>query len=502
MAKEHTVKEKQQWYDKERQVYYADAKSAIATLRDVTKSASVKAVSAIDRESLLDWLSNITGNEKNLRDMARYMYYRSNVMFRIVNWYAGMWDLRCRKVVPQYDLKKSNNASKILKSYNETLDILERMNLQGNMTEVLLNVYVQDVCFCLVFYDDTGMFFYPIDPDECIIDGRYYTGDFGFSIDMSKWKSTQRQKIIEFLGEPLQSMYREYESTNIRYIHVPDEYAFCLKFRTDTWDTNIPPFLTTFLQLAALEDLVDIQAAADAISNYKLIYAPMPVHGNTNDVNDFEVSPELMFEYMNRLDKRGAIPDGVGFGIVPGKELKYIDFTKSVDSDTNSVEKASNQILQTAGGGAVLNSNKITSSAAFKAWLQSETEFAMSTLMPQINAFTNRFLSYQTKNAAKVEHFEVSVYTKEDLRKAMLESCQYSYSNRLAYNTLLGISEKDTIAMAYLENEVLKLQDIMKYPLMSSHTMTSTGETGETGQGAPEKDVGDLTPEGDRDRNR
>ena len=499
MAKKRTVEEKKQWYDKERTVYYADAKSAIAILRDVVKPASVKTVSAINREDLLDWLDNITGNERNLRDMARYMYYRSNVLFRIVNWYADMWDLRCRKVVPQYDLRRANNANKILKSYNETLDVLDRMNLHGNMTEVLLNVYIQDVCYCLVFYDETGMFFYLIDPDECVIDGRYYTGDFGFSIDMSKWKSAQKQKIIEFLGEPLSSMYKEYERTGQRYIHVPDEYAFCLKFRTDTWDTAIPPFISTFLQLAALEDLVDIQAAADALSNYKLIYAPMPVHNNTNDVNDFEVSPELMYEYINRLDARGAVPDGVGLGIVPGDELKVIDFAKSVDSDTNSVEQASNQILQTAGGGAVINSSRITSTAAFNAWLKAETEFALSTLMPQVNGFTNRFISYYVKNPAKVEHFEVSTYTKEELRKSMLESCQYSYSNRLAYNTLLGISEKDTLAMAYLENEILKLQDIMKYPLASSYTQSGTGEVG---QGAPTKPDDELSESGERDRNR
>ena len=497
---EPSVEEIKQWYEANKTSIqnYADARAAITTLRDVTKS-SQKVVNAINREELKGYISNITGNEKGLRDIARYLYYRSNILFRIVNWYAGMWDLRCRKVVPQYDLKKSNNKSKLLKSYNDTLDVLEKMNLHGNMTEVLLNVYVQDVCYALVFYDETGMFFYLLDPDECIIDGRYYTGDFGFSIDMSKWKSSQRQQIIEYLGSPLKEMFTEYQKTNTRYIHVPDEYAFCLKFRSDTWDTVIPPFITTFLQVAGLEDLVDIQAEADALSIYKLIYAPMETHSNSNDVDDFQVSPDILNEYLRRMDAAGAVPDGVALAQVPVKELKVIDFAKSVDSDTNSVEKASNQILQTAGGGAVINANKITSTAAFEAWLKAETEFAMSTLMPQINGFTNRFIAYKVKNAAKVEHFEVSVYTKDTFRKSMLESCQYSFANRLAYNTLLGISEKDTLAMAYLENDVLGLPDIMKYPLSSSFTNSGNGQVG---QGAPEKDPEELSPEGDRSRNQ
>ena len=58
-----------------------------------------------------------------------------------------------------------------------------------------------------------------------------------------------------------------------------------------------------------------------------------------------------------------------------------------------SVEVSSNQILQTAGGGAVINANKITSTAAFNAWLKSETEFAISPLIPQIDGFCNLQLS-------------------------------------------------------------------------------------------------------------
>ena len=60
-------------------------------------------------------------------------------------------------------------------------------------------------------------------------------------------------------------------------------------------------------------------------------------------------------------------------------------------------------------------------------------------------------LSYDASNPCRVEYFEVSTYTKDDMRKALLESCQYSFANRLAYNTFLGISEKTTLAMNYLE---------------------------------------------------
>lgn len=494
-SKTPTVAEIRQWYitNKAKIEKFANAKDSIRTLRDVTKTTT-RNISSIDKESLKAYFSNVGTSEKGMRTTARYMYYRSNILFRLVNWYADMWDLNCRKVIPPYTLTKENNDDKMLKSFQNTLDILDRMDLQGNMTELFINIYREDVVYAIKYLDDTGMFFYVLDPDECIIDTRYSTSDFGFAMDMSKWRTNQRQKIIEYLGSPLSDMYSEYESTNVKYIHCPDEYATCFKFRTDIWDTVVPPFVSLFLQLAALEDLVDIQAEADALSIYKLIYLPLKVLSGSKESDNFEVTPDISLEYFNRM--LGAIPENVGAAVVPGDELKYIDFSKTVDSDTSSVEQASNQILQTAGGGAVINSNNITSTAAFNAWLKSETEFAMSTLLPQIKGWVNRMIAYDVSNPSKVDFLPVSVYTRESYAESLLKSCQYSFANRLAYNSCLGVSEKETIAMLHFENEVLKLPDIMQFPLSSSFT-----QTGEETGGAPQKDDGELTESGDRMRN-
>lgn len=491
-----SVEEIRAWFEKNKKNVenFANAQASIYNLRDVTKTTA-RRISAINKEDLKNYISNIASNEKSLRNVARYLYYRSNIFFRLVQWYTGMWDLTCRKVTPHIDLSGKNDETKMLKSYNNTLDVLDRFNLKSVMPEALANVYVQDVYYAIRYTDKTGTFFYPLDADECVIDSRYSTMDYGFSVDMSKWKSAQRQQIIEFLGSPLKEMYQEYERTGQRFIHCTDKYAVCFKFRTDTWDTVVPPLLSIYLSLASLEDLVDIQAEADALSIYKLIYMPMKVHANSKDVDDFQINPTVSKKYFDKLIN-DAIPDNVGAAMVPGDELKTIDFAKTVDSDVNSVEKSQNQILSTSGGGAVINSNNITSTAAFKAWLQSETEFAMATLMPQINGACNRWLSYEISNPCHVDHFKVSVYTKEYLAASLLESCKYSFSNRLAYNTLLGVSEKETMAMEMLETKILGLTSMMNHPLNSSFT-----QSGEVGEGAPTKDDTEISGSGERSRN-
>jgi len=490
----HTADEVKQHFARN-EAQYAEASKTAKRLKDTTRSDNIS-VSAFNKENLISYMSNIGSNERNLRSVSQYLYYRSHIYMRLVHFYADMFDLRCRLVVPKYDLTKSQNASTFLKNYNSTIDLLDRFNLHNNMNEVLKKCLVQDVYYGLFYHDDTGAFFYTLDPDYCKIDSRYMTGDFGFAMDMTYWRSAARQAELDWLGEPLVSMYREYERTGVKWVHCDDEYAACFKFRVDDWQLVIPPFLSLFINLINLEDLADVQAVADAQQIYKLIYLPMEVLSGTKQSDDFEISPDLMLEYFNKMLDQ-ALPDYVSAAMVPGNKLDYIDFSDNAAKDTDRVQEASTTILNTSGGGMVLNTSKITTQAGFQAALKCETEFVLSPLLPQIDAFTNRMLIQELGDkAAKVRHFEVSVYTKDDFRKSMLESCQYSYSNKLAYNTLLGISEKETIAMQYLEEEVLKLHDIMKYPLSSSFTQSSNDV------GRPASEDGDLSDEGSRSRDR
>lgn len=484
----------------ESNITFADRKAAeevAKKFRDITDSNPVNSSSLrqTKKSELRNSYNNVYTHEKDLRNTSRYLYYRSQVYRRIIHWYADMWDLRCRKVIPNYDVtgKKKNNNSQ--KEYSDTLTVLDAMNLQSSLTEVLLRCYIEDVCYSVVFYDEDGLFFYILDPDYCIIDGRYEsTGDFSFAVDMKTYSSGKKKKEIEALGEPFTSMLDEYQRTKQKYIHCPDEYACVLKFDTQNWQVIVPPLVPLFNSLINLTDLEDVQAVADEQQIYKLVYMPMKTRGNAGQADQWEITPEKMLPYFDML-RENALPDYISAAPIPGDELKTIEFNDNAANDTNRVQKASDTVLSTSGGGAVINASNITSTAAFNAWLKAETEFAISTLLPQINGFTNRFISYHVSNPCKVEHFEISVYTKDELAKSLLESCQYSFSNRLAYNTFLGFSERDTLAMIDFENNVLKLPETMDAPLTSSFTASSKG-------GAPEKDASELTDSGDRDRNR
>ena len=119
--------------------------------------------------------------------------------------------------------------------------------------------------------------------------------------------------------------------------------------------------------------------------------------------------------------------------------------------------------------------------------------------MPQIEGFTNRMLLHDLNGSCcKVKYFEVTVYTKDDLKESLLSSCQYSFSNRMAYNTFNGISEKATMAMEFFETQVLHLPDIMNHPLQSSYTTSNNGE--DIG-GRPTASDDEIEPSTERSRN-
>lgn len=490
-SKQPTVAELRNWYGQNQKNLqnFAAAEEAYKSLRDV-KRTSNKTISTFSKETLRTYLQNISSNEVNLRNLSRYLYYRSHTYFRLVNFYANMFCFDIRSVVPKIDLVKGADLQKMLKSYYQTLEVLDKMNLSYELLKPAITCFREDVFYGCAYYDDTGLFILPLDPDYCKISGVYAQGDFSFSMDMSYFRS--RSYLLELWGEPFDSMYRAFESdtTNGRWQPMPDEYAACFKFRAEDWETVIPPMTAIFNSLINLSDLEDIQAIAAEQEIYKMIWMELETIDGSKDVDDWKVDPDLAIKYFNRMVNDG-LPDYVTAVIVPGK-LNSIGFDSDKAKDTNKITDATEAVLNTAGGAEVLNGASISGVAAFNAAAIANTNFALSTLLPQFQSWVNRFLSYWVSNPSKTIFHKVSEYTKEQFKKDMLEAAQNSFPTKLAYNSANGFSALDTMALNMVEEQILKISQVF-VPLQTSHTLSGSAETGEIGEGRPALDDTELT---------
>ena len=145
--KKMTAAEMKKWYEDNKSqlgqfANFASTQEAFKKLRDVTKNTRQTSVSSYNKDKLINYLKNVSSYESELRNLSRYLFYRSQVYFRLVMYNATMFDLNARYVVPPYDLTKENNKDKMLKSYYQTLKILDTMDLQHQMLPVFVNNFI------------------------------------------------------------------------------------------------------------------------------------------------------------------------------------------------------------------------------------------------------------------------------------------------------------------------------------------------------------------------
>ena len=290
---------------------------------------------------------------------------------------------------------------------------------------------------------------------------------------MSKYK--RYEDILEFLGDPLQSMYKAYGgNSQNKWQPMPDEYALCTKSRVETYETAIPIYSGLFVDLIGLLNLSDVQATADEQQIYKLIAATLPTIKGATEADQWAVDVEFAVEYYNKLVE--SLPPYIGSVITP-IPLDTLSFSDDQASDTTKVQKATKEVLNTSGGAQILNSSTISGAEAFRAATRADTELAISALLGQIQGWTNRMLSYQVSKPAKVKFFEVSAYTKDALKESMQKDLQYDSSKILCINALNGISELDTLSMAFLANDILDLPS--RFTTLTSANTVSNSTDGE-----------------------
>ena len=492
IKKQPTAAERKQYMEKLQQQEFAKKKAsdAFKQIRDVTKTTRQTTISSYNKENVIRYLQNINSYEKELRNLSRYLFYRCQPYFRLIMYNATMFDLNARYVIPSYDPTTENNKEEILKSYYETLKVLDQMDLQHQMLMPLINNFIEDVFFGCCWIDETGMFILKIPPEYCKISGQYFTGDYSFYVDMSNYK--KYEDIIEFLGEPISSMYEAYGGNNTnKWQLMPDEYALCTKSRVESWETIVPIYSGLFIDLIGLIDLVDIQAVSNDQQIYKLITATIPTLKGATDPDQWAVDVDFAVQYYNKMIE--SLPPYIG-GVITPIPLDTISFPDDQASDTTKVQKATKELFNTSGGAQVLNSGSISGAEAFRTATEVDSELAISALLGQIQGWTNRMLSYQVSNPAKVKFFEVSTYTKDYLRESFQKDLQYDSSKLLLINSLSGISELDTLSLTYLANDILDLPNKLK-PLTSANTVSNKESGGQTKSDTEISDAGEASRE-------
>lgn len=503
MAKELTDKERIEMLSREEKnrAAFAALKDALSLI-DLTQNKNIT-YQTYSRESLRNYLKNPAseGNQKQLRKLSNYLYTVSHVYRRLINFKAYQINCKSWTVYPDIPLTEEPDQESILQNYERVMKYVRNMDMKSQILKCMLQAWKNDVVYGFCYGDpekDGSFFIHLLDPDYCKISSQqYYRGVLNFAFDMTFFDSGTNSYYLDVYDPIFKQLYDKYKSDNTqRWAELPIENTFCLKINIDNLDYPIPPLSGLLEDIINLKDLQSVQNLKDEMEAYKLIYAKIDTLQGTNQVDDFEIDLDLAASFYQKL--QSALPDNVALAMSPMK-LDSIDFKSNNADDTNIISKAYENIIN-ANGGIVLNQNKITNSASFKLALQFDSMDAMAPI-EQINAWQNLWImNHLGETGMVVEYSDVSPYFVDDRIDKLLKAAQYSIPCKMELSSLIGAYPPKERGMSYLEKVLGLGTTSWNQPLVSSNIQSGNIDNGDGSDGAPKKDEGDLSDEGEKTR--
>lgn len=497
MPKEKTTQERIEYLQKQEA-----ARITYAQLQDVLQLINLEqnktiTSSTYNKDNLRQYLQApaTETNQKSLRKLSDFLYNISQTYRRMINYKAEQITCQSWVAYPILSLVEDVDADIIKEEYERVTRIAHNMHMDTQILKVMLQAWKHDVFYGFTYGDpetDGTFYIHPLNPDYCrIYSASYNQGCLGIAFDMSYFRAYPDD--LEYFDPIFQTLYNQYMSDNIRWKELPIERTLCVKINIDNLDFPIVPLSGILEDIINLEDLQAVQSVTDELSAYKMIWAKIPTLSGSKEVDDFAIDLNLANDFYRKLME--LVPDGVNLGLSP-MDLNTLEFKgNSAAEDTNTLNKAYSQLIET-NGSIVLNSNRITNSESFKKAMQVECIDAMKPIT-QINAWVNLYLkvNYNVENWV-VEYSDISPYFISERVDQLLKLSQYSVPVKLELASLVKMNPVKERGMSYLEDILGLTTETWNKPLISSNTQSGTVGNLDGDEGAPVKDEGEISSDG------
>lgn len=461
------------------------SKLIINDLNDSTPSSSIN--KKYTKEDIIRFMQNPRKNQKQLREVSRYLYEASPNYKRLILYFACLPTFDY--IVEPYGLNTEKVNKKMFKAqYQKTLELLEIMNLPHEFLKVLKIAFKEDVFYGYEHMSDDSYFIQPLDPDYCQISS-IEDGVYNFAFDFSYFNKYPKK--LKQYPEEFQQKYKKYEKDkkNYRWQELDSNNTICIKVNEEL-DYSLPPFNAVFESVFDIEDYKKLKKVKTKLDNYMVLTQQIPIDDKNSEPNNFLIDLDTAIAFHNRAVQ--ALPEAVGLITSPMK-IDAIKLDRK-QTDTDQVAQAERDYYNAAGVSQFLfNSEKVTSVGLSKSI--STDEQIVFALLRQFERWVNRKLkNFNTKYKFRIRFLNTTVFNVDDVFEKYLKAAQYGMPVKLALGASLGLSGSGMANMVFLENEIMEFHDTL-IPLSSSHTQSSKGE-----KGRPQKSEDELTESGVKTR--
>lgn len=482
-------------------VNYAQLKDMM--LQNVSKS-STKTFTQYTKENIINYLKSPYSRLDDIRAVSQFLYRVSMIYKKIIEYTAQM-PLFYYNVSYKYDLAKGFQLDAFNKAYYSLCSRLQVIDFKKEFSTIIATA-LRDGIYNGFIYDneEDGFMIHALDPKYCKVSGISQEGQYIISFNASFFDNGNNREFLygaDDSGEGTWDQafvdgYETYrnEGRDYMWFQLPPERTICI-LAGDDYEMPLPYYVNLFISLLDLIDLEQIVADKTALENYVLLVSKIPLISNSNEVDDFAVSLDMVKATQSLINE--AVPSLVGTAFTPC-DLDVVSFTKSDQAEnTDKLAQSMSNLFSNMGiTELVVSGGKSTNATGLRHSIQVDEAMALK-FVDKLESWMNYYIKYNIMENAIFRFHPVTYFSHQEYVDKLAAALATGAPVKYDYLTALGKTPYEMISDTYVEYN-MGLTDMWK-PLQTSYTLTGTqGDKG----GAPSKAEGDLTDEGEKSKTK
>lgn len=420
---------------------------------------------------------------RTMREISNFYYKTSTSYRRILNYFSYLYKyyytLDLKHLSEEYSDNKKNSVKKI---YNQTLDFLDRINIEDTFGFIATRMLVDGAFYGYInFFDEDRITITMLDPNYCVtrFKSPYNTNIVEFDIRFfNKYIDEEEREIaLNSFPKVVRNAWRKYQKGKNKdgnyYVMLPPEESCAFQFG----GVPIPPFFDTIIDIINFNDYKDIEKRRDTQELEKILVQKF----NLDEEGDLEVLLEEMTQMHEAVSS--IFKDNPNIDVLTTfADIDLKDTQSSSGSVTNNnIEKMLVPKYENAGISFELFAS--TTATSLELSISNSTSF-----MSQATSSFSIWLSMLCLSHFKYKKIEPIVtilpltwYNEKRLLDMYLKQAQSGYSLILPY-VATGKKQSTILDSKVLENDILGLDKIL-IPPQTSYTQSSNSESTSTQKG-------------------
>jgi hypothetical protein len=431
-------------------------------------------------------------NQWKLREISKILYAKSPEYQRLIRYFSEM-ALFAHVITPIKDITKGSRST-VLKQYTDIGELARKMNIRHEMQKVLKTAFTEDVFYGYVFNDKNSFYIQKIDGEICRITA-VEDGVYNFSINMNYFAKDER-RLIGFANEIKQKYFawkakwgeqpQDPQISMWNYVELDPKNTICIKVNEEMLEV-FPPFAGSFDAIYDIQAYKELRRTKEEIGNYMILSQELPIRKDSDNNNDFMIDMD-MFRYFHNMAVE-SVPENVGV-ITSPMPIQPVNFQRE-SGEQDGVAKAIRDYWSGNGTSQLLFNTDTSTSQGLLMSIKTDEEIVFG-VTTQIQRWLNRYLGYQFKNLMfNIDILHVTHFNRDEMFQMYMTAGQYGVPIKSHLCATVGLDPIETMNMAFLENDLLKLHEVF-VPLISSNTLSVS--LGEDGKIAPTPVAGSADP--------